>query len=31
MATLATLYRLIPLPIAGPMTTSGFLDTSPLT
>jgi anthranilate synthase component 1 len=31
MATLATLYRLIPLPIAGPMRTGGFLDTSPLT
>jgi anthranilate synthase component 1 len=31
MATLATLYRLIPLPIAGPIRTSGFLDTSPLT
>jgi anthranilate synthase component 1 len=31
MATLATLYRLIPLPIAGPIRTCGFLDTSPLT
>ena len=31
MATLATSYRLIPLPVAGPIGTSGFLDTSPLT
>ena len=31
MATLATSYRLIPLPVAGPMRTGDFLDTPPLT
>ena len=29
MATLATPYRLIPLPVASPVRTRDFLDTSP--